>query len=636
MCGFTGYFDPSSEQSHLLIKQMTNQLHSRGPDSLGVFTDNSIGISIGHRRLSILDLSDNGSQPMYSRSKRLIIAYNGEIYNHLSIRKRIESIDNSITWKGHSDTETIVNSVEIIGFERTLELLNGMFAFTILDTHTKKLYLARDRFGEKPLYYGIINKVLFFGSQPKSFKPHPKFQPSISKIGLNDYFLRGYIASPYSIYNDIYKLDHSSYLIIDLKTMNISSPITYWQINNTNRLKSNPNEIETELDYRINESVKLRSLSDVPVGCFLSGGIDSSLISYYLQKNSIVPIKTFTIGFENNLFDESKYASLIANYLGTNHNCQIFTNKECVELIEKMPSVWDEPFADSSQLPTLLLSQFASLSTKVVLSGDAGDELFCGYTRYNIGYKIYKNFKYIPYNFISILNHLFTCLSNESSSKYLSMIPIKYRPPLFIDRFSKLLKILKTSDVTDFYSSLTSLFPVNAKLFKNESLFPLKPSAILSEFDDFREYMMSRDLNEYLPYDILTKVDRASMSCGLEARVPFLDHELANWANNIPTEIKTLDGAGKWPLRKLLASKMPKELFDRPKMGFGIPLNDLLSKSLKPLVYQYLSKGIIKEQGIFNEKLISNILESHYSKRKRNHNQIWTLLMFQMWFYENF
>ena len=635
MCGFTGYFDPGFNHNENIIKEMSNQIISRGPDSSGIHINRNIGISLGHRRLSILDTSDKGSQPMESNSKRFTIVFNGEIYNHLNLRKILNNEIKNHFWNGTSDTETLLALVESFGLAETLKMINGMFAFAILDNWNERLILCRDRFGEKPLYYGLNNGVLFFGSQPKSFKPHPKWRPEICREGLKEYFLKGFIGDRNSIYKGIYKLKPANFISIDLKNINLFKYQTYWKKENKDITFSSLNNLINDLDERIDNTVKSKLISDRKIGSFLSGGIDSSIITYYLQKQFSKPIDTFTIGFEDLSFDESESARRISKYLGTNHQEYVFRKNNVIDLIPKLPFIWDEPFCDPSQLPTFLLSQFATKDVKVAFSGDGGDELFCGYSRYNNGYRLYKLIKKSP-NFLRIFyQHLNALYSSEFTKLISKKLPDRIKPNSLTDRSKKLERILK-NDNTDFYTLITSIFIEENLLLRDQNLELKNDYFYPEEFKDYREYMMYRDIKEYLPDDILTKVDRASMFNGLEVRVPFLDHEFASWVQNIPIEIKTFDGNGKWPLRKLLSKKIPKSLFAKPKKGFGIPLDEIINNNLKEMVYEMLSKEVILNQGIFNLKFIENLIERNYSGKEKLHNEIWSLLIFQIWYKENF
>ena len=635
MCGITGYFDIHNRHEVKIIEGMSNALFSRGPDSIGYWINEKIGISLGHRRLSIQELSDKGSQPMYSYSKNNIIIFNGEIYNHLDIR-RILNKKKRISWQGNSDTETLVNAIEIIGIEKTLSNINGMFAFAVLNLKDNKLILARDRFGEKPLYYGFINGVLFFGSQPKSFKYHPRWLSEISLNALNEYLQKGYLSSSQSIYKHLKRLPKSTFLSIDLKKPILEEPKIYWRYKKSNLQLSSSEDLIDQLDLKLTNAIKSRTLSDVPVGTFLSGGIDSTLITCYLKELSPKTIDTFTIGFNDKSYDESNYARNISRYLGTNHHSEIFSYKDFERLIFKIPKVWDEPFADSSQMPTLLLCELTSNFTKVVLSGDGGDELFCGYERYNFGNKLYKLYNFFP----NILSPFFVksseILNSEFVIKSLESFPNKVKPKIFFDRLGKLSNVFNSAFDSDFYTSLNSYFSLDSKILMNKNLMKINSILNPEDFDNYISYMIERDIDEYLPNDILTKVDRASMEYGLEARAPFLDHEFANWALNIPINLKKFDGRGKWPLRKLLSKKLPNELYERPKMGFGLPLETLIKGAFKEIVYYYLGEEKILSQNIFNPIFIKELLYSNYELGKRCHNQIWVILMFQLWYFDNF
>ncbi len=636
MCGFTGYFEFNFNHNEAIIKRMTDTLINRGPDSYGIYINQEIGISLGHRRLSIQDLSNNASQPMRSQNKRFIIVFNGEIYNHFDLRNKINKEISYKNWKSTSDTETLLFCIEYYGIYKTLELINGMFAFAILDTFDKKLYLCRDRYGEKPLYYGINNGVLFFGSQPKSFKAHPKWKPQISSEALNEYLVRGFIGKRLSIFKGIYKLMPANYISIDLENINLLNYKTYWKHAKKENDYLDTNKLINQLDEKINDAVKLRTISDRKIGSFLSGGIDSSLITYYLQNQFSDPIDTFTIGFEDLNYDESESAKKISKFLGTNHNEVIFTKDNILSLISKLPQIWDEPFADPSQLPTLLLSENATRHVKVAFSGDGGDELFCGYTRYNQGYDAYNFLKYSPKFLKHFYKEIFKLIRSKKSLSYLRLLPSSIRPNSIVDRSLKFESLLNRDLSEDFYDVINTIFNKNNPILLSDNIGEIKNSISSNSFKNYREYMIEKDIIDYLPNDILTKVDRSSMFNGLEVRVPLLDHELASWARNLPIAFKRYDGKGKWPLRKLLSLKIPKNIFEKPKKGFGIPLEKIISHELKDLVYEKLSSKKIKDQGIFNNSYIQYLLNNHYSGGDKFHNQIWNLLIFQLWFDENF
>lgn len=636
MCGFTGYFDKKSRHEEYIIHSMNNVLRNRGPDSSDYFIDKNIGISLGHRRLAIQDLSENGKQPMKSANNRFIIVFNGEIYNHLDLRKEINKKIGNKIWNGNSDTETLLTAIEVYGIEETLKLINGMFAFAILDSYNKILYLCRDRYGEKPLYYGFNNGVLFFGSQPSSFKPHPKWLPELSSFGLNEYLVKGFVGGQYSIYKNIYKLKPANYIAINLDNINLLNCKQYWHHKKEIFEINDPDIFIKQLGDKLEKIVKKRTISDRKIGSFLSGGIDSSLITYYLQKQFNNPIDTFTIGFKDLNYDESESAKRISSFLGTNHNEAVFTTDNLINSITNLPRIWDEPFSDPSQLPTLLLSEIATKKIKVAFSGDGGDELFCGYTRYNKGYDLYQLIKNSPSFFNTFYKYFSLVLSSNYSLSLMKFLPDNIRPNSIIDRTQKFTKLLNLHKEKDYYSEINKIFSQDNDLMANKNLEITNEFPFSEEFNNYREYMIERDILDYLPNDILTKVDRSSMFNGLEVRVPFLDSEFSTWARNIPINYKRLDGDGKWPLRKLLSLKIPKHLFNKPKKGFGIPLFELINNSLKSIIYEKLSTSKIKNQGIFNNFYIQEILNDHYSGKIRYHNQIWNLLIFQLWYDDNF
>lgn len=637
MCGITGFVSLNSSDE-TIISKMTNSLNSRGPDHQSFWTDNSGSISLGHTRLSILELSRYGNQPMISLNKRFVISFNGEIYNHFDIRKNLNQKAN-FKWKGNSDTETILESFSLIGIEETLKMMNGMFAFVLLDRQEKKIFLARDRLGEKPLYYGRLKKTFFFGSELKSFVHHPDWSPSINSEALNLYLRYSYVPTPFCIYDGIYKLEPGTIITFDINKFEISDHKSYWDLFSTLdksiscRHNFSNDEVINELDLRIKNSVKMRMLSDVPIGVSLSGGIDSSLIAAEMQSLSKSPINTFTIGFDTPGYNEANSAKAISSYLGTSHNELYIKEKDAISVIPNLPIIWDEPFADSSQIPTFILSKLIKSHVSVSLAGDGGDELFCGYNRYNLGYKIFKTFQKYPKNLKYLFSNLLKILPSNYLDRYLGKLFSLGNIPAFGDRIQKLSNTLTIKDDIDYYKKLVSVIQSPSLFLRNEIKdfnLDLLEKKWRQEYD-FREIMMALDMKTYLPDDILVKTDRASMSNGLETRVPYLDHTLIEWTMSLPFNQKIYNGKGKWALYEVLCKYVPEELINRPKMGFGIPIDQWLCTDLRDWTEEMLSERELKNS-FFEPNQVRKIWEEHKSQKYCWHHQLWTILNFQAWY----
>lgn len=643
MCGIVGIvFSPSREKLND-IQKMTSSLFLRGPDDQGTWIDQEDGIALGFRRLSIIDLSQAGHQPMESNSKRFMIVFNGEIYNFKEIADELLQL--GWRFRGHSDTEVLLAAIDTWGIEESLKKFDGMFAFALWDKQNKALYLARDRFGEKPLYWGWVENTLLFGSELKAFNHYRHFNPEIDRSSLNLFMRYGYIPSPYSIFKEINKIEPGHYLCI-YKNKKVEKNI-YWSANETaqkiidSKEKVNEQEALKLLEESLKKSISLRSIADVPIGSFLSGGIDSSLITAIMQANSSKPIHTFTIGFNEKEFNEASYAKAIASHLSTCHTELYVTDKHALEIIPKLPSLYDEPFGDSSQLPTYLLSQLARQSVKVCLSGDGGDELFGGYNRYTWGPTLYNYLSYIPPFVRKPLAKLLISLHFERQGAVGEKL-VKYL--LFYEKVVNLPhKIIKTCETLASLGSFEQFYTSLSSTIKNPELLVLEDdyghplrhvNTLRSGEGDKCAWMMLEDVLTYLPGDILTKVDRASMGNSLETRMPFLNPHLFEIAWSLPSSMKIHNKVGKIALRQLLYQYIPKQLIERPKSGFEVPIGRWLLGPLKDWASDLLSEKRIEEEGFLNSHIVKKYWQEHLSEKRNRAHELWNILMFQAWLQE--
>ena len=630
MCGITGFWNLKKNSSHRtlenIINNMSDVLKNRGPDDKGSWIDPKNNISFGHRRLSIIELSKLGRQPMESKNKRYVIVFNGEIYNFLDIKK--ELIENKVKFFSNSDTEVLVEAIAYWGINKTLEKISGMFAFSLWDKKNKQLYLVRDRFGIKPLYFSFFNGLFLFSSQTKSFLSHPDWKQKISIDALGSFFRFGYIPSNQSIFENTSQVLPGHYIIFSSK--GIIKKIKYWNlekiIKKVKNNKKQDSDVEKKIEKSLEKSVKNHMISDVPLGSFLSGGIDSSLITAIAQKQSLKPIKTFNIGFHEKSLDESEHAKKVADILGTEHNNVIFSNNDILNLIPKLPLIYDEPFADSSQLPTILLSEITKKKVKVALSGDGGDELFGGYNRYNWAKRI-KFFFNFPFFLRKIFSNSLQTLSPKQWDILSKFIPLINKYPFAGDKIYKIANIFQLKEFSHVYSNLISQWQENDIPIKKNIVFD---NSFLStnkiDFLDLREQMQIIDINTYLPDDILAKVDRASMSCGLEVRVPFLEKDLLKLTWTLDSENKN----SKKLLKNILYKYVPKKFLSRPKMGFSVPLEKWLKGPLKDWANDLLQKKDLNENYIDADKIRKKWNE-HLSGNRNWQYQLWPVLIYQSW-----
>ncbi len=654
MCGFAGFLTNSERLFNSfgnptkILKLMNNQIIKRGPDTEGYWLDPNKLLGLSHRRLAIQDLSNLGHQPMLSNSKRYVVAFNGEIYNYLDLGKKLISQGYTSNFKGNSDTEVLISIIECYGFETAIKLCKGMFALAVYDTQEKYLYLCRDRFGEKPLYYGWQNSVFLFGSELKALKAHPGFIKEIDRNSLALHMKFGYVPSPYSIYKNIRKLIPGTYLKVKFCSNSYihktsPKPIPYWSLKKTIKKGLNKPFLGQEkdaishLDKLISNSVSQQMIADVPIGAFLSGGIDSSLISAVMQSHSKKPIKTFSIGFSEQNYNEAIFAKEVALFLGTDHSELYVSPKDAIEVIPKLPEIYDEPFSDSSQIPTYLLSKMTRENVTVSLSGDGGDELFGGYNRYILTKKLWKKFSIFPLGIRSILGSFLVKPSPEKWDQtyqtFEKLLPYSLKFSNFGDKVHKGAKALKANNINSLYTTFVSHWdsPNSIVIGGSDSTNFLTKLSYNDEKLSEIEKMMALDTISYLPDDILTKVDRAAMSVSLETRIPFLDHDIADFAWSLPLSMKIRGNESKWILKQLLYKYIPKNLIERPKMGFGIPLDIWLRGPLRDWAETLLDKTRLKNECFLEPSLVEKKWREHLSGARNWQSELWNVLMFQSW-----
>lgn len=641
MCGIAGIWSHQSGETHIrvqAIRNMTNAIRHRGPDSSGEWLELDAGIALGHRRLAVVDISPAGAQPMASSSGRYILTFNGEIYNHSELRQKVSSTNFQHVWRGHSDTESLLASIEQFGLNNTLEQARGMFAFALWDRQTQSLHLARDRFGEKPLYFGWLGRKFVFASELHAITAQFASELTLNMRGLNDFLQFGYIPTPQSAYQQIAKLPAGTTLTLHTPDGR-ATPTPYWSVSTelsnaqSQGIVSSTSLIEIVEGY-LSDSVKSQMISDVPLGSFLSGGIDSTIITALMQRHSPTPIKTFSIGFTDPRYDESRTAKLVAGHLGTDHYEYIASSSDLLEIAPKLPKLYDEPFADSSQIPTILLSRFAKQHVTVALTGDGGDEIFAGYNRYIFADKAWRAASKIPAFIRARLPTLAQLLIKLRSSSISSIAVTRMGlPGSTLDKLAKLADAVGNAhSINDLYLALISThFPNGHRSPHLPQLAQDFSNNVTSTTISNTELMIAYDLLTYLPDDILTKVDRASMSTSLETRAPFLDHRLFALSLKMPMSHKIADGRGKIVLREILKKYVPNALVERPKQGFAIPINDWLRSGLKDWAGDLLtSQNLIQKAGL-DIRDTTAMWEQHMAEQFNHGEAIWAILCLLTW-----
>jgi len=639
MCGIAGFIDPRTAEPEATCRAMARALVHRGPDDSGYWVQRDIGLGLAHRRLSIVDLSPAGHQPMRSASGRYEIVFNGEIYNHLALRRQLEG-GGARAWRGHSDTETLLAAIEAWGVQTALRRCVGMFALAIWDRLRRRLTLARDRLGEKPLYYGRSGQAFLFGSELKALQAHPAFKGEVNRDCLALYLRYSYVPEPYSIFQGIHRLPPATTLEVDAHGR-CDQPLSYWSAAavtdgaHVGQYIGGDLQAVDALDRVLSDAVGLQMVADVPLGAFLSGGVDSSLIVSLMQKQSSRKVRTFTIGFTEPAYDESRYARAVARHLGTEHTDLLVTPAEAMEVIPRLSSIYDEPFGDSSQIPTFLVSQMARQHVTVALSGDAGDELFGGYNRYAWARRLWGAMSF-QRPIRELTARTIRAVSPQAWSRLFALarplVPRRWQAAQMGDKLHKFAELIDCSR-DELYRTLVSHWAAPAQVVIGAT----EPRTLLTDLmaesgeRGFEECMMYWDMMTYLPSDILVKVDRAAMAVSLETRVPMLDHRVVEFAWSLPLNMRVRAGEGKWLMKQLLSRYVPRALTDRPKTGFGIPIDSWLRGPLREWAEELLDESRLRREGFINPAPVLEKWHAHVDAGRNWSYWLWDILMFQAW-----
>lgn len=648
MCGLAGLWSPGGDAEKLLAQaaRMANTLAHRGPDDSGSWCDADAGYAVGHRRLAVVDLSPNGHQPMVSSSGRWVIAFNGEIYNHRKLRRLLESEKPAPAWKGHSDTETLLACIDAWGVETTLDRVVGMFAIALWDRNERCLTLIRDRLGEKPLYYGWQGNTFLFSSELKALRAHPSFRGDIDRNALTLLLRHNCIPAPHSIFMGIFKLLPGHILRMPFQTPHSSERLVstpYWKLNTVvasgqqNPFRGSEVEAIDALEKQLQASIRDQMLADVPLGAFLSGGIDSSTVVALMQAQSTQPVRTFTIGFAESGYDEAADAKGVAEHLGTEHTELYVQPKDALGVISSLPSIYCEPFSDSSQIPTYLVSKLARQHVTVALSGDGGDELFGGYNRYLAARRAWARIQQMPLVARHWTSSMLRAVPPGRWDKLVGaispLLPQRMQLATPGEKAHKLAKVVTLDSDRAYFQALTSHWdkPGDIVIGGAEPMTQLTDPEAWPQTDSFEHSMMAMDGQTYLPDDILVKVDRAAMANSLETRVPLLDYRVVELAWRMPLGLKIRHGDGKWLLRQVLARHLPPSHFERPKMGFSIPIDSWLRGPLREWAESLLDEQRLQSEGYFEPLPIRQMWDAHQSGNRNWQYHLWTILMFQAW-----